>query len=84
MNNKHIRYSRNFAVGTSSHVVYLYEDYTDEQGLANELDQFKSTRMADCFKFLKGFISAEQERILRECMREKIDVIVLKDGRIGR
>lgn len=84
MNNKHVRYARNFAVGTSTHVVWLYDEYTDEQGLAGELDQFESPRMADCFKFLKGFISPAQESILRDCMREKLDVIVLKDGRIGR
>ena len=78
------RYYRNFAVGTSTHVVQLYAFYTDEQGLASMIDEIESTRMNDILKDVKGDLTQVQVDTLRECMREKMDVIVLPDGKIGR
>jgi len=79
-----IQYTRNFSVGTSTHIVRLYAFYTAEQGLASLVDEVESTRMADIIKDIKNDATAEQLRILRICMKDKTDVIVLADGSIGR
>jgi hypothetical protein len=79
-----IRYYRNFSVGTSTHIVQLYSDYTDAQGLASLVREVESTRIADIFKEIKSDATAEQLRILRACMKDKTDVIVLTNGSIGR
>jgi hypothetical protein len=78
------RYYRNFSVGTSTHVVQLYAFYTDDQGLASLVDEVESTRMADIIKDIKGELTEIQIDTLRKCMKDKTDVIVLPDGRIGR
>jgi predicted double-glycine peptidase len=79
-----IQYTRNFSVGTSTHIVKLYNDYTAEQGLADLVHDVESTRMDNIFKAIKSHATEEQLRILRVCMKDKIDVIVLTDGSIGR
>lgn len=79
-----VQYTRNFAIGTSTHVVKLYAFYTDDQGLASLVDEIESTRMNDILKNIKDDITDEQMRVLRQCMKDKTDVIVLPDGRIGR
>ena len=78
------RYYRNFAVGTSTHIVQLYAFYTDEQGLASLVDEIESPRMADIIKDIKGDLTEIQIDTLRKCMKDKTDVIVLPDGKIGR
>jgi UDP-glucose 6-dehydrogenase len=78
------QYTRNFCIGTSYHVVKLYSEYTDEQGLAGTVQEFKSTRMADILKEIKSQLTAKQLGVLKICMKDKTDVIVLPDGKIGR
>ena len=78
------RYYRNFSIGTSTHVVQLYAFYTADQGLASMVDEVESTRMADIIKNVKSELTEIQIDTLRKCMKDKTDVIVLPDGRIGR
>jgi len=79
------RYYRNFQVGNgSTHVLELYAFYDDEQGLASLVDEIESPRMNDILKNIKNDITDEQMRVLRQCMKDKSEVIVLPDGTIGR
>lgn len=80
----HIQYTRNFSVGQSTHIVKTFRRYTDEQGLDGLVDTFESTRMADILKALRGTLSLNQTNTLKLCMKEKLDVIVLYNGKIGR
>ncbi len=79
-----IRYFRNFSVGTSTHIVKLYDVYTDEQGLDGFVREVESTRIADIVKEIKSDLTEAQIRDLRICMKDKTDVIILTDGSIGR
>jgi uncharacterized protein YdcH (DUF465 family) len=79
-----VQYIRNFSIGTSTHVVKLYDAYTDEQGLDGFIREVESTRIADIVKEIKSELTAEQLRKLRICMKDKMNVILLANGSAGR
>lgn len=75
----HVQYIRNFAIGTSTHIIRVYANYTEANGLDGLIEERESTRMADCLRGL-DITPAHRERI-KWLMREKVDGIVLDDLR---
>ena len=73
-----IQYTRNFAVGTSTHVIRVYETYTNENGLDGLIDERESTRMTECLKGLD--MTPEQAVRVKALMREKANGIILPSG----
>lgn len=73
-----VQYTRNFSIGTSTHLIKVWADYTNERGLSVLLETRESTRMADCLKGLT--LTPIQLAVVKQLMREKNDGIVLEDG----
>lgn len=75
------RYYRNFSVGQSTHIVKIYDKYTDESGLENELEEFESGRMLEIVNRIKKYLTTVQLEGIKDLMRDKQDGIILPDGK---
>lgn len=73
-----VRYTRNFAIGKSTHIVEVYEEYTDEYGLMGLEGRHESGRIAECIKELG--IKGEMKERVRYLAKDKTDGILLEDG----
>ena len=75
------RYIRNFAIGKSTHIVEVYERYTDENGLVgNPVYSRESGRINDCLSGLP--VNKTQIQLLRNLARNREDMIVHPDGKL--
>lgn len=73
-----VQYTRNFAIGKSTHIVKVYDEYTQEYGLMNLVDECESGRIAECIKKL-GIKGDMVERV-KYLARNRQDGILIEDG----
>ena len=75
------RYTRNFKIGRSTHLVEVYEGYTEDDGLVGTpLIVRESTRIRDCLKGLP--LNKTMIDRLRMLARVKEDMVVHPDGTV--
>ena len=73
-----VYYMRNFCIGTSTHVVKVYESYTDENGCEGFMCERESTRIADCLRGLD--MTPEQRATVKGLARDRWNGVVLESG----
>jgi len=75
------RYTRNFKIGRSTHMVDVYETYTKDEGLIGKpIIRRESGRISECLRGLP--VNKTQIEILRKLARLKEDMIVHPDGTV--
>ena len=81
----HILYYYNFSVGMNTHMVQIYDKYSDEQGLqGNSIKRIEYSRAKNVLREAKYYLTDVQKEILKEAMKNRNDLIILSNGKIGR
>jgi hypothetical protein len=77
----YVHYIRNFALGKSTHIVKVYENYTKERGLIGE--PIISRNDGSMYKCLLGLpITQAQKECVADAGRLREDRIIHPDGKV--
>ena len=69
-------YRRVITIGRNLHQVELYKYYTEEEGLSGCVQFIRKFNMKEILSDLKGKLTGDQKKALKEIMSERVDGIV--------
>lgn len=73
-----IRYLYNFCVGQNTHIVRVYDSYSEEDGLGDPIMELESPRLRDVVK--GSHLTAVQRKRLKGVASDRGDCIILTNG----